>query len=141
MMKAEATETDTIKNVMTFEAMGLNAADPFQVAAYAIGLDLFTKGKIYQFDPSVIMLIIEILQSILPLLEQYCPNEAQVISEAAANLRPAQRFRWIAAIRSRAIRTVGRRAWRDVGANDFADRTIELAGQDAELLGRVMMAG
>jgi len=127
-------------SAMTFEDMGLNPADPFQVAAYSIGLDLFSSGKIREFDPTVILVIIEVLQQILPILQEYCPNDAEEISEAAKNLGFLQRVRWISIMRSRAIRTVGRSAWRDVGAADFGDKCIEKAGQDPELLGRLLMA-
>jgi len=125
----------------TLMMLGLDQSNPFHVAGYMVASDLYSKGQIPQFDPSIIMLIIEILQMILPLLEEYCPADASEIAANAASLGPFQRWRWFATIRARTIRAAGRRGWAEVGAYSFADALVRGAAENRDnIVGRLLLA-
>jgi hypothetical protein len=54
----------------SMESFGLDSRNPFHQAGWEIGNELEKRGAIYQFDVSIIMLIIQILQA----LERYRPQ-------------------------------------------------------------------
>jgi len=126
--------------VPTMTMLGLDQSNPFQVAGYMVASDLYVTGHIPKFDPSIIMLIIEILTAILPLIQEYCPAESSAVATNAANLGPVQRWRWMATIRARALRSVGRRGWLDVGDYAFADTVIKATAENKEdIVGKLLL--
>jgi len=120
---------------------GLDPANPWHEAGYLVAADLYKQGLIVSFDPSIIIVIIEILQVLLPILQEYCPAESARIAANAQDLdtRPVQRWRWLATVRSRTLRTVGARGWRDVGGYGFANQLFaSTARNENDIVGRLL---
>jgi len=124
----------------TMSELQLEAGNPLHEAAYGLASDLYEDGYITQFDPSIIILIIEILMAILPLIQQYCPADAAAVARNAAALGWLQRLRWMAAIRAKAVRSIGYSGWGQVGGYAFARGVIDAtAKNEGNVVGRLLM--
>jgi len=80
------------------------------------------------FDPSVILVIIQIIEELLPLIIELCNLEPENVPKVAENVTGLRYMVW----RNRAIRAVGRRPFREAGGDamfrNLIEATVELEG-------------